>query len=89
MSFDCASSCQPASEFVLKNTELMVKEQKDLISFSQMAPASFVTYNDEITSKHVAPVLCLKPGLVDASYKPRASCFKISFRDIGFPSEGA
>lgn len=67
----------------------MVKEQKDLVSFSQMARASFVTYNDEITSKDVAPVLCLKPGSVDASYKPRASCFNISFRDIGFPSEGA
>lgn len=89
MSFDCASSRQPTLEFVLQHTELMVKEQKYLISLSQMAPVSFVTYNDESTRKDVAPVLCLKPGLVDASYKPRASCFNISFRDIGFPSEGA
>jgi len=68
----------------------MVRQQRDLVIFSQkMAAASSLCYHDEATSEDALAILCLKPSLVDAFYKRRVSYLAISFREFGFPSEGA
>lgn len=68
----------------------MVRKQRDLVIFRQkMAAASSLCYRDEATSKDAIAISYLKRSLVDAFYKRRVSYLAISFREFGFPSEGA
>lgn len=88
--FDCAFSYCLGPKIVLNNTDLMVREQRDLIISSQkMAAAPSLCYDVEATSKDAIVILCLKPSLDDASSKRRVSCLTTSFREFGVLSEGA
>ena len=89
--FRCDYSCHLVSDIVSSKAELMVREEQRhlIILIQKMAVSVSLYYYDEATSKDIIPILCLKPILVDASYKRRACRFNISFREFGFPSEGA
>eukprot|EP01018_Ginkgo_biloba_P001814 Gb_38781 [translate_table: standard] len=73
------ASSEGFSNIVSSKAELMVREEQRhlIILIQKMAVSVSLYYYDEATSKDIIPILCLKPILVDASYKRRACRFNI------------